>query len=38
MAFAKLDTGSLTFPPAKNSLNPEINISLVKIIIAAITS
>ena len=37
-AFAKLDTGSLILHPAKNSLKPEINISLVKIIIAEITS
>ena len=36
--FARFETGSLIFPFAKNSLNPEINISRVKIIIAAITS
>ena len=36
--FARFDTGSLILPLAKNSLNPEIKISLVKIIIAAITS
>ena len=38
LALARLDTGRLILPFAKNSLNPEINISLVKIIIAAITS
>ena len=36
--FAKFETGSFIFPFAKNSLKPDINISLVKIIIAAITS
>ena len=36
--FARFETGSLILPLARNSLNPEINISLVKIIIAAITS
>ena len=36
--FARLETGSLILPFAKNSLRPDINISLVKIIIAAITS
>ena len=38
LALARLDTGRLILPFAKNSLNPEIKISLVKIIIAAITS
>ena len=33
---AKLETGSFIWPLAKNSLNPEIKISLVNIIIAAI--
>ena len=33
---ARLETGSLIFPSAKNSLSPEINISLIRIIIAAI--
>ena len=36
--FARLETGILTLLCAKNSLKPEIRISLVKIIIAAITS
>ena len=36
--FARFDTGSFIFPIAKNSLKPDINISRVKIIIAAITS
>ena len=36
--FAKLETGNFILPLAKNSLNPETNISLVNIIIAAITS
>jgi hypothetical protein len=36
--FARFETGSLIFPFAKNSLNPDIKISLVKIMIAAITS
>ena len=35
--FAKLETGSLILPFAKNSLRPDINISLVKIIIASFT-
>ena len=35
---AKLLTGIFTLTFARNSLNPEINISLIKIIIAAITS
>ena len=34
----KLVAGIFTLPLAKNSLKPEIKISLVKIIIAAITS
>ena len=34
--FARLDTGNLILPLAKNSLKPDINISRVKIIIAAI--
>ena len=38
LSFAKLETGSFIFPFARNSLNPEISISLVRIIIAAITS
>ena len=38
LAFAKFDTGSFIFPPAKNSLKPDTSISLVKMIIAAITS
>ena len=38
LSFARLDTWRLIFPLAKNSLRPEIKISLVKIIIAAITS
>ena len=38
LTLAKLETGSLTLPLAKNSLKPEISISLVSIIIAAITS
>ena len=36
--FAKPVTGIVTCDLARNSLNPEINISLVSIIIAAITS
>ena len=36
--FARFDTGKLTCPFAKNSLRPDINISLIRIIIAAITS
>ena len=36
--FARFDTGNLILPLAKNSLKPDIKISLVKIIIAAITS
>ena len=36
LAFAKFETGSLIFPFAKNSLSPEIKISLVNIMIAAI--
>ena len=35
-SFAKFDTGSFICPFAKNSLSPEINISRVRIIIAAI--
>ena len=35
---ARLETGNFIFPLAKNSLKPEIKISRVKIIIAAITS
>ena len=31
LTFAKLETGNLILPFAKNSLSPEINISLVKI-------
>ena len=38
LSFARFETGSLIFPFAKNSLKPEIKISLVRIIIAAITS
>ena len=37
-SFARFDTGSFICPLAKNSLNPEIKISRVRIIIAAITS
>ena len=37
-SLAKFDTGSLIFPLAKNSLKPETRISLVSIIMAAITS
>ena len=36
--FARFETGIFIWPLAKNSLNPEINISLIIIIIAAITS
>ena len=36
--FARFETGSLILPLAKNSLKPEIKISLATIIIAAITS
>ena len=36
--FARFETGNLISPLAKNSLKPEIKISLVKIIIAAMTS
>ena len=36
LSLARFETGSFIFPFAKNSLRPEINISLVKIIIAAI--
>ena len=36
--FARFETGSFILPFAKNSLKPEIKISLVRIIIAAITS
>ena len=35
---ARFETGNLILPLAKNSLRPEISISLIKIIIAAITS
>ena len=38
LSLARFETGSLIWPFAKNSRNPEIKISLVKIIIAAITS
>ena len=36
--FARFETGSFICPFAKNSLNPETNISRVKIMIAAIIS
>ena len=36
--FARFDTGSFICPLAKNSLKPEIKISRVRIIIAAMTS
>ena len=38
LSLARFETGSFIFPFAKNSLKPEIKISLVSIIIAAITS
>ena len=38
LSLARLDTGSFIFPFAKNSLKPDIKISRVKIIIAAMTS